>query len=176
MKIILYIATSQDGFIADKNGSVDWLNSYNNIEGEDCGYAEFYNSIDIIVMGSHSYEQILGFGEWPYKEKDTYIFTKRNLKSDLSNVFFISKNPKVFIQDLNVTEPTQQIWLLGGTELIKSFDQHNLIDEVIITVVPTELGQGIKLELSYANFELTDQKVCKAGIIQKVMRRNNQRK
>src|SRR6478736_1811293 len=75
LKTILYIATSQDGFIADKDGGVGWLDPYNNIEGEDCGYHGFYESIDGIIMGSRSYEQIVGFGEWIWPGKPAYVFT-----------------------------------------------------------------------------------------------------
>ncbi len=66
-KFILYIATSIDGYIARSDGNIDWLPS---AEGEDdSGYAEFYSSIDALVMGSTTYEQVLGFGDWAYPGK-----------------------------------------------------------------------------------------------------------
>ncbi len=75
-KVILYIAMSLDGFIARKNGSVDWLDKFNNT-GEDCGYEKFYDSINAVVMGSSTYKQILGFGEFPYKSKKCFVFSKK---------------------------------------------------------------------------------------------------
>ncbi|MBA3957127.1 MAG: hypothetical protein H0X51_01855 [Parachlamydiaceae bacterium] len=66
-RIVLYIATSKDGYIADEKGSVDWLpQSLSETGGQDYGYHEFYNSVDVIAIGRKTYEQILGFGDWPY--------------------------------------------------------------------------------------------------------------
>ena len=70
MKIVLYIATSQDGYIADENGSVDWLpQTLSETAGQDYGYQEFYDSVDAITIGRKTYEYILGFGDWPYPGK-----------------------------------------------------------------------------------------------------------
>ena len=77
-KIILYIASSLDGFIAGINGDISWLDAYQ-VEGEDYGYSEFLKTIDIIVMGSKTYEQVLNFGSWPYEGIKTYVMTKRKL-------------------------------------------------------------------------------------------------
>lgn len=77
-KIILYIATSKDNFIADKNGSVDWLPSpEDDAELEDVGYNNLMSRIDTILMGSRSYKQILSFGEWRWSDKKTYVFTSK---------------------------------------------------------------------------------------------------
>ena len=83
--IILYIAISLDGYIAKKDGSVDWLSSFE----EDYGYEKFISSIDTIIMGSKTYQQVLTFGEWPYKGLKTYVFTHQKLKDD-ENVEFVS--------------------------------------------------------------------------------------
>lgn len=74
-KIVLYIATSKDGYIADEKGSVDWLpQTAEETGGEDYGYHEFYDSVDRLAIGRKTYEQILGFGNWPYPGKLSYIF------------------------------------------------------------------------------------------------------
>jgi len=72
--IKLYIVTSLDGFIARENGSIDWLTEYENSPETDYGYSEFYSS-GTVLMGRKTYEQVLGFGDWPYKEKKSYVFT-----------------------------------------------------------------------------------------------------
>ena len=72
-KIILYIATSLDGFIADVDGGVDWLPHPDDPE-DICGYKALMKRIDTIVMGSCSYEQILTFGKWAWPDKQTYVF------------------------------------------------------------------------------------------------------
>jgi dihydrofolate reductase len=76
----VFIATSLDGFIAREDGSLDWLDAANATvaEGEDCGYAAFMNSIDVLVMGRNSYEKVLSFGQWPYKNKSVIVLSSRN--------------------------------------------------------------------------------------------------
>lgn len=171
LKTILFIATSQDGFIADKDGGVGWLDPYNNIEGEDCGYHAFYASIDGIIMGSRSYEQIVGFGEWIWPGKPAFVFTAKSLKVERSEVVLVHEDVGAFMSQLQSKEQHQNLWLLGGAELIKSFAALDLIDECIITIIPTVLGEGIPLSLPYEDFELTQTKECKAGIEQKIFER-----
>ena len=67
----VFIATSLDGFIAGENGELDWLDAANATvpEGEDCGFSEFMQTIDVLVMGRKTYEKVLSFGLWPYGEK-----------------------------------------------------------------------------------------------------------
>ena len=168
LKTILYIATSQDGFIADKDGGVEWLDPYNNIEGEDCGYHAFYESIDGIIMGSRSYDQILGFGQWIWPGKPAFVFTAKLRKVDRPEVQLVHEDVDTFMSQLRSKEQHQNLWLLGGAELIKSFAALSLIDECIITIIPTALGEGIPLSLPYEDFELIHTKECKVGIVQKV--------
>lgn len=168
LKTILFIATSQDGFIADKDGGVGWLDPYNNIEDEDCGYHSFYESIDGIIMGSRSYEQILGFGEWIWPGKPAFVFTTKSLQAERPEVSFVHEDVATFMSQLQSKEQHQNLWLFGGTKLIKSFATLSLIDECIITIVPTVLGEGIPLSLPYEDFELAQIKECKEGIIQKI--------
>jgi dihydrofolate reductase len=70
LKVSIFIVTSLDGFIARKNGELDWLDAANASvpEGEDCGYGEFIATVDGLVMGRKTYKQVLSFGEWPYGE------------------------------------------------------------------------------------------------------------
>lgn len=171
LKTILFIATSQDGFIADKDGGVDWLDPYNSIEGEDGGYHAFYESIDGIIMGSRSYEQILGFGEWIWPGKPAFVFTTKSLKVERPEVVLVREDVATFMSQLQNKEQHQNLWLLGGAELIKSFAALGLIDECIITIIPTTLGEGISLFLPYKDFELIQTKECKAGIEQKFYER-----
>jgi dihydrofolate reductase len=171
LKTILFIAVSKDGFIADKNGGVEWLDSYNNIEGEDCGYHAFYESIDGIIMGSRSYEQILGFGEWIWPGKPAFVFTTKSLKVERSEIVLVHEDVATFMNGLQSSGHHQNLWLLGGAELIKSFVDLSLIDECIITIIPAVLGEGIPLPLPYEDFKLIQTKECKAGIEQKIYER-----
>ena len=144
-RIKLYIATSLDGFIARENGSVNWLTEYENNPETDYGYSEFYSSICTVLMGRKTYEQVLGFGEWPYKGKRSYVFTSRKeLLPHEINVEFVSGDIREFVHQLK--ESTEEdIWLVGGSQLIRAFFEENLVQDLIIFVVPIILGSGIPL-------------------------------
>lgn len=141
----LYIACSLDGFIAREDGSVDWLDEYENNPETDYGYSEFYASIGTVLMGRKTYEQVLGFGKWPYEDKKVYVFTRRKepLKRE-ENVEFISEDIGEFVRHLK-KEAEQDLWLVGGAQLIKEFLKENLIQDFIIFIVPVILGNGISL-------------------------------
>ena len=144
-RIKLYIATSLDGFIARENGSIDWLTEYENNPETDYGYSKFYSSIGTVLMGRKTYEQVLGFGNWPYKEKNSYVFTrwKENLHRE-GNVEFVSEDIREFVSQLK--ESTEEdIWLVGGSQLIKAFLEKNLVQDLIVFIVPIILGSGIPL-------------------------------
>jgi dihydrofolate reductase len=144
-RIKLYIACSLDGFIAREDGSIDWLTEYDNNPETDYGYSEFYESIGTVLMGRKTYEQVLGFGEWPYEEKKAYVFTrqKESLHHE-KNVEFISGDIAEFVRRLK-ENTNQDIWLVGGSQLIKAFLKENLVQDLIVFVVPIILGGGIPL-------------------------------
>jgi dihydrofolate reductase len=143
--IKLYIATSLDGFIARENGSIDWLTEYENSPETDYGYSEFYASIGTVLMGRKTYEQALGFGDWPYKEKKSYVFTRQKepMRSE-NNVEFISEDIGEFVRQLK-GNTEGDIWLVGGSQIIKVFFEENLVQDLIVFVVPIILGSGIPL-------------------------------
>lgn len=139
-KVILYIAMSLDGFIADRYGSVDWLP-----EGEgDFGYSDFYETIDTLIMGRTTYDQILSFGiEWPYAGKKCYVFTNRDHPSD-SNTEFLTGDILSFVHNLK-SKPGKNIWLVGGAAFANAFMEYSLIDEYWVAVIPVILGDGVRL-------------------------------
>lgn len=144
-RIKLYIACSLDGFIARKDGSIDWLTEYDNNSQTDYGYSDFYASIDTVLMGRKTYEQVLGFGDWPYAEKKIYVFTGQNkpLRRE-KNVEFVSGDIGEFARRLK-ENTDKDIWLMGGSQLIKAFFEEDLIEDMIIFIVPIILGDGIPL-------------------------------
>ncbi len=137
-KIFLYIAPSLDGYIARENGDVDWLPT-----NTDSGYFDFYKSIDTVIMGKKTYDQILTFGKYPYKGKKSYVLTRDETLTKDENVEF-SSDLGVFTRTLNSSSEAN-IWLIGGAELISSFLRNKLIDEIILSVIPIVLGKGIPL-------------------------------
>ncbi|HSG73782.1 MAG TPA: dihydrofolate reductase family protein [Nitrosopumilaceae archaeon] len=137
-KIRLFIACSLDGYIAKEDGSVDWLP-----QNGDSGYEQFYKSIDTVLMGKKTYDQILTFGKYPYKDKLSYVFTRNpNQKKD-ENVEFISEVEE-FTQKL-ISNSGKDIWLVGGSDTASTFLNLKFVDELIISVIPVVLGKGIPL-------------------------------
>ncbi len=137
-KIILYIATSLDGYIARTDGSVDWL-----FTDADYGYKDFYSSVDTTLMGRKTYEQILSMGDFPYPEKTNYVFTHQQPASH-QQVTFVNKDAVAFIRKLK-SEPGEHIWLIGGGGLIQTCLQDQLIDELRVFIHPIILGEGLPL-------------------------------
>lgn len=168
-KVILFIAISQDGFIADKNGGVDWLpHPKDEAELEAVGYKDLMLRIDTILMGGSSFEQIRGFGNWGWPDKQTYVFTSKQIESNEPYITITKNNPLNFMTEIQESEKnSKDIWLLGGAKLAKSFDQEGLIDEVILTIVPQTLEEGILLKINFENFKLTSEKILTDGMIQK---------
>lgn len=164
--IVLWIATSLDGYIADKNGSIDWLNQINNF-GDDYGYHEFLDSVDLILMGKTTYEKVRALGTWPYDDKQTFVFSEEPLTSPQENISFVSGSVEQFIDQLNETNADASVWLVGGANLIAQFEKARLIDEYIITKAPQTLGEGLKLSVDEE--ELIPQSEVKYpnGVVQK---------
>ena len=136
-KIIVYIASSLDGYIARENGSIDWLP-----ESTESSYDVFYKSVDTVIMGKTTYDQVLTFGEYPYKDKKSFVFTRTDQNKD-GNVEFLSDIDK-FVKE-SFSGAGENIWLVGGAQINSSFLKQGVVDEIIITVIPVLLGKGIPL-------------------------------
>lgn len=172
-KIILFIAISQDGFIADENGGVDWLpQPTSDEELEKVGYYPLLRRIDTILMGRKSFDQAQGFGAWAWADQKTYVLTSKPLKSLLDCVEYTNETPTQIANKLKSRESGKDIWLFGGAELAQSFEKDNLIDEVIITLTPQILGKGISLGLSFKNLYLTLENNLMNGMVQQIYCRN----
>jgi len=171
MKIILYIATSEDGFIADAQGNVDWLpqDSEAHKTTDEFGYEKLLQDISIILMGRTSYEQILSFGPWAWPTKHTYVFSPTPTPPDIQNsITFVQGDVTTLIRTLDAALPTTTTaWLLGGANLAHQFLEASLVTEIIITIAPIILGSGIALTIPYGNYTLISTKSCTGGLIQK---------
>ena len=160
-KIILYVATSLDGFIATKNGSVDWLTSFNNT-GEDYGYKKFLDSVKTVILGNTTYKEFKA----PYENKKCFVFSRKNTGKE-NNITYVNSTVKKFLEKLNDEEGN--IWLVGGAEIIREFLTNNMIDEIIITIMPIVLGEGIPLFLKGCGehkLKLANTKSYDLGVIQ----------
>lgn len=147
MKCSAFIATSLDGFVARQDGSIDWLMQANEYvpNGEDGGYRAFISNVDVIVMGRYSYEKVLSFESWPYTLPVIVISSQKQvIPEHLTNtVSFYTGTPKQLVTDLS-EKGFNHLYIDGGLT-IQSFLNEGLIDELIITVIPTLIGQGKRL-------------------------------
>ncbi len=142
-KLVLYIASSLDGYIATEDHNLDWLFA---VEGEgDNGYSMFYDTVDTILIGRVTYDWIIEHekGNFPYKGKECYVFTRTKMM-DNEYVTFISDDVVPFSKELK-NRNGQSIWLVGGGNLLDTFLKEKLVDELIVTVAPVLLGKGIPL-------------------------------
>lgn len=148
MKCSVYIAASVDGFIARTDGSIDWLEAANQSApaGEDFGYKQFFDSVDILIMGRKTFETVLKFSEWPYGSKRVVVLSKtikRLSASCPTSVSLTHQSPVEIVSSL-ANGPTQHAYVDGGAT-IQSFLAAGLIDELTITTIPILLGDGIRL-------------------------------
>ncbi len=147
----VFIATSLDGYIADKDGGIDWLHAIPNPENNDMGYRRFMSGIDAIVMGRRTYETVLGFDmDWPYS-KPVFVLTKtlKEVPVHLSGQVELMNGPIKSVLDDIHERKLYQLYIDGGAT-IRSFLDKDLIDDMIITIIPLLLGDGIPLFSSLA--------------------------
>ncbi len=144
--IVLFIAMSLDGYIADTNGSVDWLMGQDSAAENNDSYAAFGQTIDTVIMGHTTYQQVtteLSPEKWVYENLQSYIITHRQYPSKPS-IRFMSVNPCTLVKDLK-KKNGKDIWICGGASIIRQLMRENLIDRYHISVIPTILGGGIPL-------------------------------
>ncbi len=141
----VYIATSLDGYIATRDGGIDWLHEIPNPSNSDYGYSEFMIKIDALLMGRNSYEKVRTFNEWPYEKKVFVLSSTLNeVPAELSDkVAIVSGSLEEVLVDIN-SMGFKHLYIDGG-QVIQSFLAADLIDELIITRVPILLGDGIPL-------------------------------
>ena len=152
MKTTVYVGTSLDGFIARKDGDIDWLVKYQNKEVHD-SYYEFISRIDAMVIGRGTFEKVITFPEWPYEKKVFVLSTSlKQIPGTLNEkATLIAMKPAVLLNYLS-DKGFSNIYVDGG-KVIQSFLKEDLIDELIISKVPVLIGNGIPL-FDYLNTDL----------------------
>ena len=145
-RVTLYIAASIDGFVADDEGGVGWLDEFGqDAENTDTvdAYEDFFASVDCLVVGATTYEQILTFGEWPYEDRPTYVFTHRDLPRATEAVSFVDGDIGSLATELR--REYEHVWLVGGAQLARAFLADGQVDELRLSLVPVLLGSGVPL-------------------------------
>jgi dihydrofolate reductase len=145
-RIVAFLATSADGFIARRDGSVDWLERPRS--SGDYGMAAFNRLIDTVVWGRKTYEMALRFlkerGVGPDPRMRNVVFSRKKSAKQLPGAELVRGSVGAFARRLRA-EPGKNVWLMGGAGLWGSFLDAGALDELIVTVVPVLIGEGIPL-------------------------------
>ncbi len=162
----LYIAQSLDGYIADEEGGVRWLEEAGG--GEDYGYSEFYSRVGAVALGAATYEQILAWGV-PGYDVPTWVFTHRELAVPPdADVRFTDRAPSEVVAEMDEAAGEKNVWLVGGAALAAQWIDERLLDELILFVVPLLLGGGIRLfgDTVRTEVELLEAKAYRTGFVE----------
>ncbi len=138
MTFHLYYAASIDGFIADRDGGVGWLDAFNN---EDYGYEAFLSQIDSVVVGRRTYEQSLTFGGTPYAGKRIFILSSHVFPGDGIETH---DNVDAIAHRLHADE-LQNTWIVGGALTMAAFCDRGLVDRIQHFIIPVTLGGGVPI-------------------------------
>lgn len=175
-RVTIHMAASLDGFIARKDGNVDWLETSDEFEDGDRMdpefVAEFLKTIDCYVMGSRTYETALDFEAkglgWAYGDKPTFVLTSRNLPKSRDTVEFYSGDLVRLVNER--LKPTfRSIWFVGGGVVSGECLRLGLADEVSYSIMPILIGEGISffegLDQDVA-LHLVEVKAYKSGMVE----------
>ncbi len=148
-KVSIFLAQSLDGYIARDDGGLDWLDLANRRvpAGEDCGFARFFASTDVVVLGRKSFEKVLEFPTWPYADRPIVVLSRKPEgltvpESLRGSVRVLADEPAALVRRLGI-EGFGHIYLDGG-QVVQSFLGEGLVDELTLTVIPVLLGSGLR--------------------------------
>jgi dihydrofolate reductase len=140
-EIVAYVAVSLDGYIAEADGSVEFLERFGS---DEYGFHDFVSGIDAVVMGSATYEQILGFG-WPYGDTPGLVLTTRELPTpEEATISFSEAATGSAIRDYAMAFE-KRIWVVGGGRVITEALLAGAVDTLEMYVMPIALGSGVPL-------------------------------
>jgi dihydrofolate reductase len=174
-----YCASTLDGFIADTDDRIDWLQKYGgSFEGEGTepikgAYDRFYEGVGALVMGSVTYEFVLGeLPEWPYAGKRTWVLSSRELprpEGEEIDVRIVDAKVPDLHDEMVAAAGERNLWVVGGGNVASQFADAGLLDEVLVTVVPVVLGEGKPLfdrRLPGGPMKLTGTRVFDSGMVE----------
>lgn len=142
-KVILYIATSLDGYIAKPDDDLSFLSIVEQ-EGQDYGYADFVKNVDAVIVGRKTYDKVISMGfDFPHADKDAYVIT-RTSRPNIGSVKFYAGDLKLLVDKLK-SEKGKNIFCDGGAEIVNELLKFDLIDEYVISILPILVGKGTKL-------------------------------
>lgn len=166
-KVVLYIAMSLDGYIAGPGDDLSFLSAVQK-EGEDYGYVGFLNTIDTVIIGRKTYEWVMTqVDEFPHADLDTFIITRSPREPD-GRIQFYGGALDSLINEIK-SIPGKNLFIDGGAEITNELLRLKLIDEMIISVIPVILGDGVRLfrqGLPQQNLRLISCRSYDTGLVQ----------
>lgn len=166
-KLILYIACSLDGYIAKPNDDLSFLKIVESV-GEDYGYEDFIKNVDTVIVGRRTYDWLINQGyDFPHADKESYIITRQE-KPQEGNLTFYNGDLSILVKQLK-QKSGQQIFCDGGAEIVTLLLGEKLIDEIILSVVPVLIGDGIRLfkdQRPEQKLQLLSTKSYDSGLVQ----------
>lgn len=173
-RLILYIATSVDGYIAGPDDDLGFLSTVAK-QGEDYGYGAFIDTVDTVILGRKTYEWVMKHvNTFPHADKEAYIVTRTPRPSN-GNITFYTGDLTDLVNHLKQLEG-KNIFCDGGAEVVHELMKSNLIDEWIISIVPVMMGNGTKLFKDgrpMLEMELVSSKSYDTGLTQVHYKRKN---
>ena len=175
-RVTIHMAASLDGFIARKDGRVDWLETSDEFEAGESLEPEFVEAflktIDCYVMGSRTYETALNFEAkglgWAYGDKPTFVLTSRNLPRTRDTVEFYSGDLAQFVNE-RLRREFDSIWFVGGGAVCGECLRRGLADEIRYSILPILIGEGIPFFENLGrdvSLHLAEIKAYKSGIVE----------
>ena len=174
-RVVLFIAMSLDGYIADQDGGVEWLAGQDKEAETADSYGDFEKGIDTVIMGWRTYRQIteeLSPDHWVYENLQCYVLTHRDCPS-AAKVTFLAEDPCALVRSLQEREG-RDIWICGGADIVRQLMEQDLIDIYHISVIPTILGGGIRLFADFPRQRRLYLETIRSsnGIVEMIYRRN----
>ncbi len=170
-RVSVFLGLSLDGYIARDDFSFDWLDIVQTDPPEDTGYADFTKSVDVLIMGRHTYDSVLGLTPWPYKGKKVVVLTTRAADSLHGERFFAGSLSSLV--DRLGSEGCQRIYLDGGVTVQQGLTE-DLVDDLTLSWLPIVLGSGRPLfsrGLPESRWTLTASRVFPSGLLQATYQR-----
>lgn len=137
----IYVAVSADGFIADADGSTEWLAAFN---PDAYGYSDFYDQVGAVIIGRRTFEFTQAFGDWPYSDRRAFILTSREIWDLPDNAVFVRNGMAAALEAARKVT-SKDIWIIGGAATMRSALALRAVDRIELFVVPTMLGTGLPL-------------------------------
>ena len=167
-ELIVYIAMSVDGFIAGNNDDLSFLQQVEQ-EGEDYGYADFIQTIDTVIIGRRTYDTVLQLtDQFPHADKTCYIISSKAQDSK-GKLHFYSGDLKALVTELKNEQSDKHIFCDGGASIVQQLLRLQLVDRLIVSIIPVVLGDGIRLfgdNTAQQQLTLISSKAYPKGLVQ----------